>query len=178
MITPSPLQIYDDNLVGIALIKNKILSEAMFECEQCWSSPQTGSSILPHKPAIPWRPNSHVQDYPWSPGIPHGVQLHTSNPQRSTQPRLQVPPTAMMYAPSPIRLHDSGCPILEQIAGWDILRILGEIFRDTPGCPLAVLVPRSTHLAHLLSQPIPSAHIDPCKKLTSKWSFPYTPNII
>ncbi len=70
-----------------------LLSEAMFECEQCWSSPQTASSILPHKPANPWRPNSHVQDYPWSPGIPHGVQLHTSNPQRSTQPHRQVPPT-------------------------------------------------------------------------------------
>ncbi len=35
----------------------------------------------------------------------------------------------------------------------------------TPGCQLAVLVIRSTHLTHLLPQPIPSAHIDPRKKL-------------
>ncbi len=68
-------------------------------------------------PANPWGPNSHVQDYPWSPGIPHGIYLRLSNPPRATRPRIQVPPTAMLYAPSPIRLHHSGCPILEQIAG-------------------------------------------------------------
>ncbi len=46
---------------------------------------------------------------------------------------------------------------------WNKLRFLGEIFQDTAGCPLPVPVPRSTHLTHLLSQPIPSAHIDPRK---------------
>ncbi len=81
------------------------------------SSPQTTSSILPHTPASPWGPNGHVQDYPWSPGLPHGVRLRLSNPPRATQPRNQVPPTATLYAPSPIRLHHSGCPILEQTAG-------------------------------------------------------------
>ncbi len=83
-----------------------------------WSSPQTTSSILVHTPANPWGPNSHVQDYPWSPGIPHGVHLRLSNPPRATRPRLQVPPTAMLDAPSPIRLHHSDWPILEQIAGY------------------------------------------------------------
>ncbi len=34
-------------------------------------------------------------------------------------------------------------------------------------CPRAVPVPRSTHLAHLLSQPIPSAHINLRKKKLS-----------
>ncbi len=136
-----------------------------------WSSPQTASSILHRTPANPWSPNSHVQDYPWSLGIPHGVHLCTSNPQRATRPRLQVPPTVMLYAPSPIRLHNSGCPILEQTTGWDSQHIVFEIFQDTPGCPLAVPVPRSTHLTHLLSQPIPSAYIDPRKKLTHKWPF-------
>ncbi len=119
-----------------------------------WSSPQTTSSILPHTPTNPWGPNSHVQDYPWSPGIPHCVHLRLFNPPRVTWPRIQAPLRAMLYAPSPIRLHRSGCPILEQIAGWDSQRVLGEIFQGTPGCPLAVPVPRSTHLTHLLSQPI------------------------
>ncbi len=32
-------------------------------------------------------------------------------------PTRQVPPTAMLYAPSPIRLRHSGSPILEQTAG-------------------------------------------------------------
>ncbi len=86
--------------------------------------------------------------------------LHLSDPPRATWPRIQVPATAMLYAPAPIRLHHSGCPISEQIAGYDSQRIIGEIFQGTPGCPLAVPVPRSTHL---LSQPIPSAHIDPRK---------------
>ncbi len=126
-----------------------------------WSSSQTASSILPHRPTNPWRPSNHVQDYPWSHGIPHGVRLRTSNPHRATRPHLQVPPTAMLYAPSPIRLHASGCPILEQTTGWYSQRILGEILQDTPRCSLAVLVPRSTHLTHFLSQPIPSTHIDP-----------------
>ncbi len=111
-----------------------------------WSSPQTTSSILPHTPSNPMGPNSHVQDYPRSPGIPHGVHLRLSNLPRATRPHIQVPPTAKLYAPSPIRLHHSGCPILEQIAGWDSQRILSEIFQDTPGCPLAVPVPQSTHL--------------------------------
>ncbi len=62
----------------------------------------------------------YVQGYPWAPGIPHGVNLRTSNPQSATRPRLQVPPTAMLYAPSPIRLHNPGCPNLEQIAGWRV----------------------------------------------------------
>ncbi len=128
-----------------------------------WSSPQTASFILPHAPANPWAPNSHVQDYPWSPGIPHGVRLRLSNPSRATQPHIQIPPIAMLFAPSPIGLHHSGCPILEQITGWDSQRILDEIFQGTPGCPLAVTAPRSAHLTHLLPQPIPSAHIDPCK---------------
>ncbi len=34
----------------------------------------------------------------------------------STRKGLQVPPTTMLYTPSPIRLYHSGCPILEQIA--------------------------------------------------------------
>ncbi len=81
------------------------------------SNPQITSSILPHTPANPWGPNSHVKDYPWPPGIPHGVHLRLSNPPRATRPPIRVPPTAMLNAPSPIRLHHSGCPILEQIAG-------------------------------------------------------------
>ncbi len=85
------------------------------------------------------------------------------NPKRATRPRIQVPPTTMLCAPSPIRLHFSGCPILEQTAGWDSQRIVGEIFKGAPGCPLAVPVSRSTHLTLLLPQPIPSAHIDPRK---------------
>ncbi len=52
-----------------------------------------------------------------SPGLPHGVHLRTSKPPRATRPRLQVPPTSMLYAPSPIRHHHSGCPILERTAG-------------------------------------------------------------
>ncbi len=60
----------------------------------------------------PWRPNSHIQGYPWSPGISHVVHFRTSNPQRDRPPSLQVPPTVMLYAPSPIRVHHSGCPIL------------------------------------------------------------------
>ncbi len=44
--------------------------------------------------------------------IPHGV--HTFNPQRATWPGLQVLPTEMLFATSPIRIHNSGCPILEQ----------------------------------------------------------------
>ncbi len=67
--------------------------------------------------ANPWGPNSHVQDYPWSPGIHHGVHVRLYNPARATRPRIQVPPTAMLYAPSPIRLHYSGYPILEHTAG-------------------------------------------------------------
>ncbi len=128
-----------------------------------WSSPQTTSSILPHTPAKQWGPYRHVQDYPWSPGIPHGNHLRLSKPPRATRPRIQVPLTAMLYAPSPIRLHHSGSPILEQTAGWESQRIVGEIFQGTPGYPLEVPVPRSTYLTHLLSQPIPSAHIDPRK---------------
>ncbi len=41
-----------------------------------------------------------------------GNHLRLSNPPRATRPRIQVPPTAMLYAPSPIRLHHSGSPIL------------------------------------------------------------------
>ncbi len=96
-----------------------------------------------------------------------------AHPTRN-RPRLQVPPAEMFHAPSPIRLHNLGCPILEQTAGWDSQRIISEIFQDTPGHLLAVPVPRSTHITHLLSQPVPSAHIDPRKKLTLKWPFPYT----
>ncbi len=124
------------------------------------------------QPVNPWRPYSHVQDYPWSPGIPHGVHLRTSNPKRATRPRPQVPPTAMLYAPSPIHLHNSGFPILEQTADWDSQRILGGIFKDTPGYPLAAPVPRSTHLTQLLSQPIPSAHIGPRKKTHTQMTLP------
>ncbi len=46
------------------------------------------------------------------------------------------------------------------------------------GCRLAVPVPRSTHLAHLLSQPIPSAHIDLRKKTQPQMSltmYPHNP---
>ncbi len=71
----------------------------------------------------------------------------------------------MLCTSSPIRFHNSGCPILEQITFWDGQRLLGEIFQDTPGCPQAVPVPRNTHQTHLLSQPIPLAHNDPRKKL-------------
>ncbi len=109
-------------------------------------------------------------------GIPHGVHLRTSNPQTATRPRLQVPPTAMLYAPSPIRLHDLGCPILEQTTGWDSQHIVFDIFQDTPGCPLAVPVPRSTHLTRLLSQPIPSAHINPRKKAHTQMTLPIYPH--
>ncbi len=80
-------------------------------------SPHTTSFILPDSPANPWGLYSYVQDYPWSPGIPHGNHLRLSNPLRATRLRIQVPPTAMLYAPSPIRLHHSGSPILEQTAG-------------------------------------------------------------
>ncbi len=82
--------------------------------------------ILSYTPANPWRSNIDVQDYPWSSGIPHGVHLRTSDPQRTTRSRLQVPPTAMLYAPSPIRLHNSSCPIFEQSAGRDSQRIRTE----------------------------------------------------
>ncbi len=94
--------------------------------------------------ANPWRPNSHVQDYPWSLGISHGVHLRTSNPQMATPPRLQLPPTVMLYAPSPIRPHNSSCHILEQNTVPDSQRLLGEIFQNSPGCPLVAPVPRST----------------------------------
>ncbi len=125
--------------------------------------PHTTSFSLPDSPANPWGAYCHVQDYPWSPGIPHGNHIRLSNPPRATRPCFQVPPTAMLYAPSPIRLHHSGSSILEQTAGWGSQCIVGEIFQGTPGCPLAVPVPRSTHLIHLLPQPIPSAHIRPRK---------------
>ncbi len=156
----------------------KVCSEVREKASQCpvWSSPQTTSYILPHTLANPWGPNSHVQDYWWSPGIRHGVHLRLSNPPRATRPRIQVPQIAMLYTPSPIRLHHSGCPILEQITGWDSQRILGVIFPGTPGYTLAVPVPRSTHLTHLLPQPIPLSHINPRKKLTPKWPFPYIPS--
>ncbi len=135
----------------------KACSEVRERASPCpvWSSRQTTSSILPHTPPNPWVRNSHAQDYLWSLGIPHGIHLRLSNPPRATRPRIQVPSTAMLYAPSPIRFYHSGCPILEQAAGWDSQRILGEIFQDTPGCPLAVPVPRSTHLIRLLPQHIP-----------------------
>ncbi len=124
-----------------------------------WSRPQTAMSILPHTPANPLRPKSHAPDYP----------------PRATRPRIQGPPTAMLYAPSPIFPRNSGCPILEQITDWDSQRLLGEILQDTPGYPLVVPVPRSTHWIHLLPQPISLAHIDPRKKLTLKWPFLYAP---
>ncbi len=70
-------------------------------------------------------------------------------------------------------LSPFGLSILEQIAGWYSQHILGEIFQGTPGCPLAVTVPRSTHLTHLLPQPIPSEHIT-----QSKNSHPNDPSHI
>ncbi len=97
-------------------------------------------------PVNPCRSNIIVQDYPWSCGIPNGVRLPTPNSQRAKRPRLQVPPTEMLYVPSVIFLHHSGCPILEQTADRDSQRIRGEIFQNTPGCPLTVPVPRTTHL--------------------------------
>ncbi len=51
------------------------------------SRSQTASTIFSHTAANPWRPYSHFQDYPWSLGIPYGIYLRTSNPQRSTRPR-------------------------------------------------------------------------------------------
>ncbi len=57
----------------------------------------------------PWRPNSHIKGYPWSPGIPHVVHFRASNPQRARPPSLQVPP---LFTPSPIRVHHSGCLML------------------------------------------------------------------
>ncbi len=81
------------------------------------SSSQIASHILSQTMVNPRRLNSHVQDYPWSPGIPHGIHFRTSNSQRATRPRLQVSPTAMLYAPLSIRLHNLGCPTLEQTAG-------------------------------------------------------------
>ncbi len=140
-----------------------------------WSSPPTASTILPYTPAIPWRSNIHVQGCPWSSGIPHAVHFHTFCPQRATRPRLQVSTTEMIYVPSPIGLHHSGCTILEQPASSTSQRILGEILQDTPGCPLAVPVPRGTHLTNLRPQSIPSAHIDPRKTITAKWPFPHKP---
>ncbi len=104
--------------------------------------------ILPHTLANPWRPNSHVHDYPWFLRIPHEVHLRTFNPQRATWPRLQVPPTTMMYVQSPIRLFPfrlshfgTNCQ-LSQLTH-------GGIFQGTHGCPMAVPVPRSlsTHQA-------------------------------
>ncbi len=108
------------------------------------------------QPVNPWRPYSHVQDYPWI-ILEFPVASTFAHPNRKG-PSGQVPPPAMLYAPSPIRLHNSGCPILEQTAGLDSQRILDGIFQDTPGYPLAVPVPRSTHLTQLLSQTISSAH--------------------
>ncbi len=77
---------------------------------------------------------------------------------------------AVANSPSP-----SGLIILEQTAGWDSQRILGEIFQGSAGRILAVPVPRSTHLTHLLLQPIPSAHIDPRKK-TALMTLPIYPH--
>ncbi len=120
--------------------------------------------------------NTHVQDYPWSPGIPHGVHLRTFNPQRASQPRQQVPLTAMLCVLSPNPLHNSVCPILERTAGWNSQRIIGEIFQDTPGCPLEIPLPRSTPLFHLLSQTIPSAHINPRRRAHTQLTLPIYPH--
>ncbi len=57
---------------------------------------QPSSSVI-YSPSHTWRPNSHVQVYPLSPGIPHDFHLRPSNPQRATRPRLQVPPIEMLY---------------------------------------------------------------------------------
>ncbi len=43
-------------------------------------------------------------------------------------------------------------------------------------CPRAVPVPRSTHLAHLLSQPIPSAHINLRKKTLTRMTLTVYPH--
>ncbi len=117
-----------------------------------WSSCQTASSILPHTPANPWRPNIHVQDCPWSSGIPHDVHLRKSNQLRATRPRLQVPPTEVLYTPSPI-CH-SGCPILEEIVNTSSVKSFKTLM-DAHWQPLFPEVP--------IPQPILSAHIDPRK---------------
>ncbi len=140
-----------------------------------WSSPQITLSLLPHTPVNPWGPNSHVQDYPWFPGLPHDVHLRLSNPPRTTLPRIQVTPTARLYAPSPIRLHHSGCPILEQIPGLSCQRILGEIFQGTPGCPLTAPVPQITHPTHLLTQPLPQ-HTTSHAKTHTPMTLPIYPH--
>ncbi len=72
------------------------------------SSPHTTSFILPDSPANPWGPNSHVQDCPWSPGIPHGNHLRLSNPPRATRPRIQVPSTRHRQFAFTIRLSHFG----------------------------------------------------------------------
>ncbi len=89
--------------------------------------------------------------------------------------KFHVSKKFMVYAPSPIRLHNLGCLILEQTTGWDNQRVLGKIFQGTPGCPLAAPVPRSNHQTHLLSHPISSAHIDPRKTIHTQMNLPIYP---
>ncbi len=47
--------------------------------EACSEVRQRVSTILSYTLANPWRFNIHVQDQPWSSGIPHGVHVHTPN---------------------------------------------------------------------------------------------------
>ncbi len=102
----------EDNVVSAANKARRML----FYLKRTFAA-LTPRVFLPlYTPANPWRPKSHGQDYPWSPGVPYGVNFCLSNPPRATRPRIEVPPTAMLYAPSPFRLHHSGCSILEQIA--------------------------------------------------------------
>ncbi len=53
---------------------------------------------------------------------------------------------------------------------WNKLPVglISTYFKDTPGCPRAAPVRRSTHRTHLLLQAIPPAYIDPRKKFTPK----------
>ncbi len=111
-------------------------------------------------PANLWGPFSHVQDYPWSPGIPHGNHLCLSNPPRATRPRIQVPPTAMLHEPSPIRLHRPGSPFWNKLPAAIVNASSVKSFKALLNTRWQFPVPRGTHLTHLLPQPIPSAHID------------------
>ncbi len=71
------------------------------------------------------------------------------------------------YALSPIRLHHSGCSILEKLPA----EIVNAFLVKSPGCPLAVTVPRCTHLTHLLPKPHPQHTATHAKTHTTPWSF-------
>ncbi len=94
----------------------------------------------------PWRPPSHIQ--------PTKSNVATPTSSTNSDAVRAVANLSTMRA----------VPLWNKLPAEVVNALNGEIFQDTPGCPLAVPVPRGTHLTHLLSQPIPLAHIDNVKK--------------